>query len=635
MGHFTVRLEERNLIKGKWEKTGRTKVYFASDLAALKSRFADGELVKEAMESELDIRKTEGKFSSGNSELTILRISPAILETFLQSCDFTGVLCNDQGDVLRFNIKQNLKPDIHIRSSSVDMHIEKKDYPTRDYTVFSGTVFVFFGSSLYIFEKKYLNIFRKVTYGKPLQPDQLEDAKNLLSQYSDLLNIYFSKEKKRKTLAGFIPEFELAPDLKIANVYFKYGDKRIASNSPEKTFTDMDKKVTVVRNREKEKAFLSILTKEGLKRPSSRGDFFLSAVNRIEKLERLEKKGFQLYVDSRPLSLDLSLDLSLNLVREKIVIKGNVRGMQSNASIQDVVAAINKNQQVFRFNDGSVGFVSPLKDELNAFRRYYRDNEISLRKDQFGLLVDKALGETSYKPDEKFQALLDFGQGDDRLRAYQTPGPLKQVLRPYQAYGYIWLCNLHRNGFGGILADDMGLGKSLQVLAFLLRFSKSSTRTLLVVPKTLIYNWELEIQKFTPALKYVVYSHNRQQTDLSRYPLVITTYGVVRSGRDGFDNSTWDALILDEAQYIKNHHTDTSRKIRKISAEFRLALTGTPVENSLTDLYSIFDFLMPGFFGSLKAFKQQYNNSSPKDLEKLRNLTKTLYSETFEKAGVQ
>ena len=427
---------------------------------------------------------------------------------------------------------------------------------------------------------------------------------------------------REKPLAAFVPVFDLARDLKIANLYFQYGNKRVAYDAPEKTFTDMDEKVTVVRDHVKEKALLSILVEEGLHRPSSRGGFFLSAVNRIQKLRHLEEKGFRIVVDTRPLRLDMKVDLTINLDREKIVVKGKVRGNQSDAPIQNVVAAINNHEQVFRFNDGSVGFVSPLKDELKALHVHYGNSEISLRKDQFGLLADKALGETNYHPDEKFQALLEFGRGDDQLRAYQTPPTLKQVLRPYQTYGYIWLCNLHRHGFGGILADDMGLGKTLQVLAFLLRFSKASTRTLLVVPKTLIYNWEVEIKRFAPSLTYYVHGHNRQQKDLSRYPLVITTYGIARSAQDGFDQTTWDALILDEAQYIKNHHTDTSRKIRRIAAKFRLALTGTPLENSLTDLYSIFDFLMPGFFGSLKGFKQQYNSGNPRDLEKLRNLTK-------------
>ena len=628
ISHFTVRLEERIFINGKWGKTGKTKVYFASDLAAMKSRFADVELVKVAMESELDLRKTEGKFSTGNVELTLLRISPRILKTFLQSSKFSNALCNDQGHILRFNIIQNTKPDVYIRSIAVDssttldLFIAQKNYPDRDYTVFSGAVFVFFGMELFVFEKNYLDIFRKVSFGKPLGPEPFAKAKNLLSRHSDLLTIHFPQETERKTLAAFVPVFDLARDLKIANLYFQYGNKQVAYDAPEKTFTDMDKKVTVVRDLDKEKALLSILIEEGLHRPSSRGGFFLSAVNRVQKLRHLEEKGFQIVVDTRPLRLDMKMDLSINLVKEKIVVKGKVRGKQSDAPIQDVVAAINKHEQVFSFNDGSVGFVSPLKDELKALRGHYGNGEISLRKDQFGHLADKALGEINYHSDERFQALLEFGQGDDQLKNYRTPPVLEQVLRPYQAYGFIWLCNLHHHGFGGILADDMGLGKTLQVLAFLLRFSKAATRTLLVVPKTLIYNWEIEIQRFAPSLKYYVYSHNRQQRDLSRYPLVITTYGVVRSAQDGFDKTTWDALILDEAQYIKNHHTDTSRKIRRVAAKFRLALTGTPLENSLTDLYSIFDFLMPGFFGSLKGFKQQYNSGHPRDLEKLRNLIK-------------
>ena len=160
MNHFTVRLEERVFINGKWGRTGKIKVYFASDLAALKNRFADVELVKVAMESEVDLRKIEGKFSTGNVELTLLRISPRILRTFLQSSRFSNALCNDQGHILRFNITQNTKPDVYIRSTTVDaftmvdLIMAQKNYSDRDYTVFSGTVFVFFSVELFIFEKK-------------------------------------------------------------------------------------------------------------------------------------------------------------------------------------------------------------------------------------------------------------------------------------------------------------------------------------------------------------------------------------------------------------------------------------------------------------------------------------------------
>jgi SNF2 family DNA or RNA helicase len=189
----------------------------------------------------------------------------------------------------------------------------------------------------------------------------------------------------------------------------------------------------------------------------------------------------------------------------------------------------------------------------------------------------------------------------------------------------MWLCNLKQFGFGGILADDMGLGKSLQILAYLLKdmaATAGKAKTLLVVPKTLVNNWELEILKFAPSLKYSIRRDRKKPLSVDKSDLIITTYGLIRTAADQFEPIVWQNLILDEAQYIKNYYTQTGRALRGIRARTRLALTGTPLENSLTDLFSIFDFLMPGFLGTMKSFKQRYHQNRPQDLETLGQLTK-------------
>lgn len=619
---FTVRMEERMLSGKRWEKTGKTRVYSASDLVKLKSAFVDPDLVRDAMESEMGIQKTEGRFISADMDLTTLRISPALIKRFLKKCASWGVMCNENGDVLNFNLLDNVKPDVHIHSESMDLFMQKKNFLDCDYTVFSGSVLVVFQPTLFLFNRNYLDVLRKVPYGRPLQPDDFERTKQLLSQHANDLNFVFTTNQDRKTITSFVPVFDLAPNLKFANLYFNYDGTFFDFDAPEKTFTDIDHPKTIKRDENKEKVFVDQLIQRGLGRRTSYGAFFLSSVKRMETLRWLEDEGFQLSVDRRKLNLDHQLYLDIRVKKRAIDVGGTVASGQASIEVQDVVTAINENRSLFRFNDGSFGMTSPLKDELNALRPFCRNNRITVPKHQFALLSEKLVEDEHCRIDSQFQELKSFQLADERLKPFDLPEPLEHVLRPYQAYGYMWLCNLKQLGFGGILADDMGLGKTLQVMALLLRLRQNGAKALVVVPKTLVHNWESEILKFAPELSYIIHHHHRQPVAVDGVDLVITTYGLVRSDVEAFKRDHWDTIIMDEAQYIKNYYTDTSRKIRKIPADFRLALTGTPLENSLTDLYSIFEFIMPGFFGSLKAFKQTYHPHNIEACKNLRELTK-------------
>ncbi len=607
---FTVRMEERMLSGKRWGKTGKNRVYSASDLVKLKSAFIDPGLAREAMQSEMGIQKTEGRFISADMNLTTLRISPALIKRFLKICASRGAMCNENGDVLNFNLLENIKPDIHIHSEAMDLFLQSKNFLDCDYTIFSGSILVVFRSTLFLFNRNYYDVLRKVPYGRPLGPNEFERAKRLLSQHADDLNFVYTTNRDRKTITSFVPVFDLTPNLKFANLYFNYDDVFIDFDASEKTFTDIDHRKTIKRDGKKEKGFVNLLIQRGLRRQTSHGAFFLSSANRMETLKWLANGGFQLSVDRRKLNLDLQLHLDIRVNKKGIDVGGTVASGQASIEVQDVVAAINENRPLFRFADGGFGLTSPLKDELNALRPFCRGNRITVPRHQFALLSEKLVDDEHCRIDSRFRELKKFQLADERLNPFDPPASLGHLLRPYQAYGYMWLCNLKQLGFGGILADDMGLGKTLQVMALLLRLRQNGARALVVVPRTLVHNWELEILKFAPQLSYTIHRHHRQPLAVDGVDLVITTYGLVRSDVDVFRRNHWDTMILDEAQTIKNYYTDTSRKIRKIPADFRLALTGTPLENSLTDLYSIFEFIMPGFFGSLKAFKQALEKKS-------------------------
>ncbi len=191
-------------------------------------------------------------------------------------------------------------------------------------------------------------------------------------------------------------------------------------------------------------------------------------------------------------------------------------------------------------------------------------------------------------------------------------GTLEEVLRPYQRQGVAWLQFLRDNKFGGILADEMGLGKTLQTLAFIQSCHtnrKLSGPVLIVCPTSLVFNWLAEAKKFTPNLKVVALHgagrHERFE-DIASSDLVITSYALIRRDAERYRELEFDTLVLDEAQHIKNRQTQNAQAVKAVRTTHRLVLTGTPMENSVLDLWSIFDFLMPGYLGSATDFRERY-----------------------------
>lgn len=193
-------------------------------------------------------------------------------------------------------------------------------------------------------------------------------------------------------------------------------------------------------------------------------------------------------------------------------------------------------------------------------------------------------------------------------------GNLEKVLRPYQTEGVAWLEFLRSNRFGGILADEMGLGKTLQTLAFLQSVqnrTESANRlpSLIVCPTSLVFNWVNEAARFTPGLKVLaLHGPKRQEQfeEVSNSDLVITSYALIRRDAELYRQFEFEAAVLDEAQHIKNRQTQNAQAVKMIQARHRFVLTGTPIENSVLDLWSIFDFLMPGYLGAAKDFKERY-----------------------------
>ena len=194
---------------------------------------------------------------------------------------------------------------------------------------------------------------------------------------------------------------------------------------------------------------------------------------------------------------------------------------------------------------------------------------------------------------------------------FEVPPSLKRVLRGYQEAGFKWLRTLDAYGFGGILADDMGLGKTLQAIAFLLSLKEEGREgaSLVVTPASLVYNWGEEFARFAPGLRVCLIAGSQEERrqrihDYKNWDVLVTSYDLLKRDGAEYEGISFASQILDEAQYIKNHATAAAKAVKIIRSRVRFALTGTPIENRLSELWSIFDYLMPGYLYAYEAFKK-------------------------------
>ncbi len=252
--------------------------------------------------------------------------------------------------------------------------------------------------------------------------------------------------------------------------------------------------------------------------------------------------------------------------------------------------------------------------------------ELKLKKHHLGLLNDFANGElASISMDRKLQQLNNF----EGIENIELPRGFKGKLRPYQEAGYQWFNFLRQYHFGGCLADDMGLGKTVQTLALLQKVKEenpeSRLTSLIIMPTSLIYNWEREAAKFAPDLKLLIYTgvfRNKDIAQFSKYDLVLTTYGISRVDIELLSSMFFNYIILDESQNIKNAASKSYKAIRQLKAKHKLILSGTPVENSVNDLWTQMSFINPGLLGSQHYFQEEFviPIEKKKDEEKAKKL---------------
>lgn len=280
--------------------------------------------------------------------------------------------------------------------------------------------------------------------------------------------------------------------------------------------------------------------------------------------------------------------------------------------------------RIVKLDDNGLELMAQMAYDLDFSATDIINHQVFIPKYR-ALYVDGRLREgdlAAYDKDTAFRALVrTIKQVEDS--EFLVPEELEDTLRGYQKYGFHWLRTLDACGFGGILADDMGLGKTIQIIALLLDEKLSVSRnipSLVVAPASLVYNWESEIRHFAPQLNSVmVVGTKAKRREIlekhSSYDVLITSYELLKRDIDLYGDISFRFQIIDEAQSIKNFATENAKCVKKIMAQTRFALTGTPIENRLSELWSIFDYLMPGFLYSYRKFRDKFERPITVDNE--------------------
>ena len=287
-----------------------------------------------------------------------------------------------------------------------------------------------------------------------------------------------------------------------------------------------------------------------------------------------------------------------------------------------------KRDEYIVLSDGTNALIN--KDYIEKLQRIFKDEEENKVKISFFdmPLIEDIIDNQSFE--EIFGGTKDFFEGINSINEEEVKFPkLNATLRDYQKYGYCWLKYVTDNSLGACLADDMGLGKTLQAIALLAKIhEKKRRRSLVIMPKSLIYNWENEIARFTPQLKIgVYYGINRDFKSLEDVQVILTTYGTVRNDIENLMKHKFEIIVLDESQNIKNINSQTTKAVLLLNAKKRIALSGTPIENNLLELYSLFRFLNPSMFGTVQMFTNNYIVPIQKysDTSTIKELRKKIY----------
>lgn len=464
-----------------------------------------------------------------------------------------------------------------------------------------------------------------IGYGNIVIPlDKKEELKRVIKDTigleQTLLDQDFGVEKK--VLKG-IPKIELAIDDRketqiIGHLKFLYDTELHTPLSKEDIFNDSSiNDLFYIKDQKYEKKIIQFL---------EQSEF----VYQIEHLDHLtfniEFKGLNSFVkDASKLDIEIRTQgykvkhhgtpkQRIKSKNDWFELEGNIHfDKDETISIPDIIKKKSLDNNFLLLDDGSIG-IKP-NEWLNKMNKLSElgvkeDNRLKFNRAQ-SIILDLLLEDTEVSSDKKFKDTISSLRSFKGVENVEISKKFQGELRHYQESGIDWLNFLHQFQIGGCLADDMGLGKTIQVLAHLQKYPKE--QHLIVVPKSLVYNWQAEAAKFTPDLKVLIYEGTKRDSLIEEFPdynLIIMTYAVMRKDIQKLKEFEFSYSVLDEAQYIKNTTTLVAKAAYLINSKYKLALTGTPVENHVGELFSIFRYLIPSILpkgyslGRIKSNKE-------------------------------
>lgn len=528
------------------------------------------------------------------------------------------------------HISDEYNPKIYIDSTneniSINFDISKILPLTDDYS------YIFDGHNVY-----YLNEEKASVVKSFLENDERNFTKGEEKDFNEIVlpnirritkNINFSKNivekynSEKSTIKLFFDRYEDGINC-VIKAY--YNDIEINVLDNKNTFND----ITIIRDLTSEEEAKEFIKEYGFYENKEENNFVLtdedyiidfidyrlSSITKYDIFVTDNLKNIK-YISKPIIKSSFSLERG-ELLKCNISIDGI-----SNDELEDIMNSIKYKRKYYKLKNGSYLNLTN-NDELNALDnmlsslnieyKELENDEIRIPKYK-ALYINNKINKNDFiEVSSSFEKFIDTYK-KSISKSYDIEQPQGITLRDYQELGIKWLSTLAEIGFGGILADEMGLGKTLQTIMFIKQRLKadSSRNFLIVCPTSLIYNWESEFKKYAPNIRVKVIADLRKKREkvfdeLQNYEVFITSYGLLREDIEKYKNIEYDTFIIDEAQTIKNVNALITKAVKQINASTRIALTGTPIENSILELYSIFDFVMPGFFGTVNNFQKKYN----------------------------
>ncbi len=427
------------------------------------------------------------------------------------------------------------------------------------------------------------------------------------------------------TIRSVKQPYASAPDYLRAELSFDYDGRRVPAWPEARGVYDASTRIFLVRDREAEHSAKEFARQNGFVEQT--GPEWSADPNGMTVLPKKLPEAARACLDAgwhveaegkifrRPGAMRVEVSSGVDWFE----LHGEIAYGETTAKLPALLAALRRGEKMVRLDDGTYGLLP--EEWLSRFGQIAglgtaATDHVRFRRNQAGLLDALLATQPEVSCDERFARTREELRHFEGIRAAEQPSGFRGQLRDYQREGIGWMDFLRRFGFGGCLADDMGVGKTAQVLA-LLEHRRSARAanghggdgapcgpSLVVLPKSLVFNWKQEAARFTPELRVLDHTGLARNVNAFRdYDVILTTYGTLRRDAAEFKDLEFDYIVLDEAQAIKNADTESAKAARLLRGRNRLALSGTPVENHLGELWSIFEFLNPGMLGAASVFK--------------------------------